>query len=297
MSAKKLSEAGVCKVYKQAFKEQFRWDEILPDSIFKFLDVLAKARSCPVTLAMGSLLPLTSCLMGPKARICVSGDYGSPLNIYAMSVSAPGGGKSSTYGNIISPVVEHVTANFAINVALEQYTMAGIQRHQEDNKGYGLIVSDEGHRLLSAINAKQNRHEGERGLLSKMWGGRGDFTTLRDRDRGFMATSMSMCVLIQPEPLLQELIGMAANDGFLDRFLFAVSKPVMMKSTVIRDNALKIREFPDNVIEATFKTIFELHHGRDVVYVLNDEAQRYYDNLNDSYADSFNRQYDTSSGV
>ena len=73
MSAKKLSEAGVCKVYKQAFKEQFRWDEILPDSIFKFLDVLAKARACPVTLAMGSLLPLTLCLMGPKARICVSG--------------------------------------------------------------------------------------------------------------------------------------------------------------------------------------------------------------------------------
>ena len=66
-----------------------------------------------------------------------------------------GGGKSCTYGNIITPVVDHVTANFDINVALEQYTMEGIQRHQEDNKGYGLIVGDEGHRLLSAINAKQ----------------------------------------------------------------------------------------------------------------------------------------------
>ena len=79
-----------------------------------------------------------------------------------------GGGKSCTYGNIITPVVDHVTANFAINVALEQYTMEGIQRHQEDNKGYGLIVSDKGHILLSAINAKHNRNEDERGLLSKM---------------------------------------------------------------------------------------------------------------------------------
>ena len=29
--------------------------------------------------------------------------------------------------------------------------MVGIRRHQEDNKGYGLIVSDEGHRLASVI--------------------------------------------------------------------------------------------------------------------------------------------------
>ena len=29
--------------------------------------------------------------------------------------------------------------------------MAGIQRHQEDNKGYGLIVSDEGQMLPSII--------------------------------------------------------------------------------------------------------------------------------------------------
>ena len=29
--------------------------------------------------------------------------------------------------------------------------MVGIRRHQEDNKGYGLIVSDEGHRLPSVI--------------------------------------------------------------------------------------------------------------------------------------------------
>ena len=32
MSAKKLSEAGVSKVYKQAFKEQYRLDEILSGS-------------------------------------------------------------------------------------------------------------------------------------------------------------------------------------------------------------------------------------------------------------------------
>ena len=63
-----------------------------------------------------------------------------------------------------------------------------------------------------------------------------------------MATSMYMCALIQPEPILQDLNGMAVNDGFLDRFTFAVLKSVMMKSTVIWENALKMNEFPDNVI-------------------------------------------------
>ena len=201
-AAKKLNDGCVWRVYKQAYKDKFNWDNVLPDTMFQYLYLLVKARACPITLAMGSLLQLTSCLLGPRARICVSGDFQSPLNIYVMCVSAPGGGKSSTYGNIIMPAVDVIQEISNIKIALEQYTVAGIQRHQEGNHGYGIIVSDEGHRLLSSINAKQNLNEGERGLLSKMWGERGDYTTPRDKDRGFRNTSMSMCVLIQPEPLL-----------------------------------------------------------------------------------------------
>ena len=172
-----------------------------------------------------------------------------------------------------------------------------MQRHQKENNGYGLIVADEGHRLLSMINGKQNRSEGERGLLCKMWGGQGDFTTLRDSDRGFGATSMSMSVLIQPDPLLHELINMQSNDGFLDRILFLVSKPVMHKRAEVRAAVREFSTYPDEAITDAYKFIYTYHKESRVTYTLSDDATKFLDELSDGYADNFNRLYTSASGM
>ena len=58
-AGKKLNDGCVGRVYKQAYKEKFNWDNVLPDTMFQYLDPLAKARPCPISPAMGSLLPIS----------------------------------------------------------------------------------------------------------------------------------------------------------------------------------------------------------------------------------------------
>ena len=82
-----------------------------------------------------------------------------------IAVCDPGGGKTNTYDRVIAPVIESITST-GKNVQLESYTTAGIQKHQIDTKGYGLITGDEGHRFMSSINQKQLKGESERSQAS-----------------------------------------------------------------------------------------------------------------------------------
>ena len=137
-------------------------------------------------------------------------NLGQLYHFIIIPVCDPGGGKTSTFENVVAPVVKVIFDQKHFHLSIETYTTAGIHRHQADSGGYGLITSDEGHRLLAAINAKQNRSEGEGALLSKMWSGKGDMATLSDQDTGFNKTSMSMCVLVQPDPKCEEAKGIPA---------------------------------------------------------------------------------------
>lgn len=183
-----------------------------------------------------------------------------------------------------------------INIQLETYTNAGIQNHQIQNKGYGLITSDEGHQFISSFNVKQSKGEAEKSLLCKMWGGRGDTNTLVGGDRGFKSTSMSMCLFIQPEPLITELVGLKGNDGLLDRFLFFVTKPVFNKSAICADNLKLLHESPLQSFVAVIDKIYTTHkHGK--TYNLSQAALEMYNKMTDSYAEymNVNDQTETSS--
>lgn len=62
-------------------------------------------------------------------------------------------------------------------------------------------------------------------LPCKLWSGKGDHTVLAGEERGFDNTSMSMLLLVQPEPLMHELFSLVnRDDGFLESFLFFVAK-------------------------------------------------------------------------
>ena len=84
-----------------------------------------------------------------------------------------------------------------LHIQLEHNTCAGIQKHQIENKGYGLITTDEGHRFLAGVSAKQAKGESEKAFLCKMWGGKGESTQLAGGTRGSDRTSMSTCIFIQ----------------------------------------------------------------------------------------------------
>ena len=70
----------------------------------------------------------------------------------------------------------------------------------------------------------------------------------------------------------------------------------MYSSKIIAQNVKKLKEFPPGALPKAFTHIYDEHHGRPVIYILCTEAQVYYDDLADSYAERFNLQYDTDTG-
>jgi hypothetical protein len=121
--------------------------------------------------------------------------YRTVLNSFVFSVSAPGSGKSNVYHKVLKSVMNDYQSRHGGDktIHIESYTTAGIHEHQRKNDGYGLITTDEGHRLIASIQQKQAKEDSERALLCKFWGGIGDSVALLAGNRGFNQTSMSIC--------------------------------------------------------------------------------------------------------
>ena len=123
-----------------------------------------------------------------------------------------------------------------------------------------------------------------------------DSTILKDGNRGFQKTSMSMAVFIQPQPLLEELGSMSFNDGFMDRILFFTVKPKLYESTTRVQNQQGFNEYPDNVMANTFMRIVKHHQDSDNLYLFSKEAETYFNELSDNFTDFYKSKYDSDSG-
>lgn len=134
MSAKRIKNKDLKRVYRQAYKQTFNWQQILPDDIYTFMDHFDKAKGCPLTLMMGALVPLTASVCGPDTRIC-----DSVLNNYIFNVCNPGGGKTNTYLHVIRPIIDALKDTKKIALATETYTSAGLHTHQAKNKVYFML--------------------------------------------------------------------------------------------------------------------------------------------------------------
>jgi hypothetical protein len=212
--------------------------------------------------------------------------FRTPLNLVVVSVSAPGSGKSNAFSKVVETLSDYTNRHNGKNIHLETYTNAGLQSHQQENEGYAILTSDEGGRLLSSINYKQSKGESEKALLCKMWGGHGDRTTLLNGERGFKSTFLSVLCYVQPYPLLTEFSasGMAADDGFIDRLLFAIQKPTLHKLATIKQSTEILSQRRMKNFTNVFKIIDEIH--RDDIprtYHLSPAAR----DIFEEYVDSF----------
>ena len=72
------------------------------------------------------------------------------------------------------------------------FAFKGIQTHQMNTNGYGLIAFEEGKAFFENISRKKKQNEGEEARLAKYWDGRGDAMLLKDSKRILRSTSISM---------------------------------------------------------------------------------------------------------
>ena len=286
-----LSKNDIFKTYKQAYNATIPWEDILPPDFVRWLTIFEKATNCSKTLTMSCLIPLTSSMCGPDTKITLKDStFSSSLNSFVLSVCDPGGGKSNTFSHVVEPVLDDYKVSTGHSLHIEGYTIAGLQTHQAASKGWGLITSDEGHRILASWRNKQQKGESENAFLCKLWMGKGDTSTLSTGNRGFQKTSMSVWLAIQPDPLLQELQYFLSSDGFLDRFLFMATRPYLTPPAVNREYAVHLKEEKMQDFVKVFSEIRELHKN-GVTYTLSPEATRLYEEIGATYAEYINKKY------
>lgn len=292
MAARRLSKETCFDVYQSAYKITVDWDLGMDEDCVDWLNIYSKANNCPKRLVIPALISLTSTLCGPKTRIQGNGDaFSSTLNSFMFVVADPGAGKSNVYEKVLEPVFERYAEITGKQINIENYTTAGIHKQQIDNNGYGMVTSDEGHRFLSSVQTKQGKGEGERALLCKLWNGKGDFVTLSGGNRGFKETSLSLFILIQPQPFLNELGNMMSGDGLLDRFITTAVCPEMNPSATVRQYHEMLKDSPMQSFSEIFMKMFNDHKDVTKVYTLSREAQRRYDSMTDNYAEYINAKY------
>lgn len=296
MTSRKFSEEDAFMTYQAAYSTNVDWNSFIDEEVFTFLDIYQKGLNVSMNLSIPALFSLTSSLCGPHSRIEGQGkSFSTSLNSYLIAICDPGGGKTVTFEKIIEPVTQKIFQETGRRIEIENYTHAGIQNHQIKNEGYGLITTDEGHRILASINAKQQRGESERSSLCKMWSGKGDHIELSTGSRGFQSTSMSICLFIQPQPLMEELAQMFGTDGFIDRFLFLASRPILYKTAEVRENFELLQQYNTQDFSEIFLDMYH-EHVNGKVYKLSAEAQEEYDSLVDSFAHFLDEKYNTCYG-
>lgn len=297
MSNSKLSQADAFETYRNAFSHKINWQDIFEEDILNWLQLFEKGKNCSMFLTVPAILSMTGALVGPKTRIkgqC--NGFTTSSNLYLLAVCDPGGGKSITYDNVIEPVMSNLYEKTGKKFLTESYTSAGLQRHQISSEGVGLITSDEGHRFLASVNAKQLKGESERAFLCKLWSGKGDFVDLSSGSRGFKETSLSLCLYIQPYPLLNEMASFNGMDGFLDRFLMIISRPILFPTNAVKMSYSMLAESGmEDFIEVFYKIFQDHKDGKE--YRLTVDAQKEYDEMVDSYADQLNYKYREVSGM
>ena len=294
-STRKLKPSCVKQIYVTACSSKFPWEDILEEKLFDYVDTYAHAFSCPISVSIPSVLGAIAALVGPDTSVeCRGEEFKLPLNLYNFIVSVPGGGKSVAFSKIVMPALDEIHEKHNCNIHLESYSSAGLQRQQGETAGRALLTSDEGQRLLAAMNAKQMRSEGERALLNKLSGGQGDSTVLLEKDRGMKKSSFSMIIFVQPAPLLAEMLPMSSEDGFFDRVLTFVSKPKLAKAKESREAVQKLKALGGT--ECLYKVlvmIFEWHRTGAHAYKLSTAAQAYFDEISDEHVTEFNEMYDS----
>ena len=97
-------------LYESAYNIAFNWKSHLPNSVFKYHELVWKETNAPIELHMGVVLPFVSACLGPHTK----GHFltcPSVLNLFWINVVVSGVGKSVTRQRFISEPLDFIIHN------------------------------------------------------------------------------------------------------------------------------------------------------------------------------------------
>ena len=123
-----MSQYNSSRIYEEAFKIEFRWQDWLPEEVFKYHDYMYKALNTPIGLQMGVLLPFVASLCGPRTK-CTFQNTPSVLNLFWLNVGASGIGKSQAKRAMITEPMKYLLSHCQeeqIDFLVNKFTAAGM---------------------------------------------------------------------------------------------------------------------------------------------------------------------------
>ena len=228
------------RIYSRAYSRQYDWENIIKaPKLLEYLDLKSKEICTPITASMAQIIPMVSALVGPKTKIDTSSGE-MVLNTYIMFIVKPGGGKSPAFNHCQREPAMAVHENFNCNILVENFSLAGLRRHHNDNDNRCLLTNDEGGNILKML-IEGKTDEDRVFLLNKLWNGYGDKNELKKESPGFEATSFSMTINVQPAILFNRYPEICSNEGegLNDRINFMVERATTTKirvSICVRSN-------------------------------------------------------------
>ena len=97
-------------LYESAYNIAFNWKSHLPNSVFKYHELVWKETNAPIELHMGVVLPFVSACLGPHTKNHFL-THPSVLNLFWINVMASGVGKSVTRQHFISELLDYIIHN------------------------------------------------------------------------------------------------------------------------------------------------------------------------------------------
>ena len=97
-------------LYESAYNIAFNWKSHLPNSVFKYHELVWKETNAPIELHMGVALPFVSACLGPHTK----GHFltcPSVLNLFWINVAVSGVGKSVARQRFISEPLDFIIHN------------------------------------------------------------------------------------------------------------------------------------------------------------------------------------------
>ena len=97
-------------LYESAYNIAFNWKSHLPNSVFKYHELVWKETNAHIELHMGVVLPFVLACLGPRTK----GHFltcPSVLNLFWINVAVSGVGKSVTRQCFISELLDYIIYN------------------------------------------------------------------------------------------------------------------------------------------------------------------------------------------
>lgn len=270
----------------------------VPPNISQWIEVLAKSRDTTPEFVLLSAFPAAATLMGPSSVVKVRATYTEPINLFGLVLALPGAGKSQAFElTVTSPF--NMLDNPPPKIVVGDHTRSGLARHLVDNDGMALIASDELCAFLDNFSLKKRDSQDERAFLNKVYDrkhGTGTYTYEYGNSRLEIDESR-VCIsgFSEDEEFVHQFVDLCARkDGFVDRILFAVPEPRLLKNSEVDEWTGKLNNFRVSDLCEVYQEIWEYHHTRAkaaMIYTLSDDAKKEYELYSDELIRQLNSKF------